>query len=303
MEIAVTGSTGMIGQALGDALRAAGHRPIGVVRRPVEPGEDAIEWSPTDARIDTAALEGVHAVVHLAGAGIGDHRWTDAYKTELVESRRGPTAFLAETLAGLNRPPAVLVSASGVTYYGDRGDEELTETSGPGDLFLSKLCVTWEGATEPASEAGIRVACMRTGIVLDRHGGALPKLLPLFKLGLGGRMGSGRQWWSWITLEDEVRAVQWLIEHDVRGPANLVAPGGVTNREFSDVLGQVLHRPTFFAVPALGPRLLRGTQLANELLFASQHAIPDALTTSGFQFSHPDLETGLRAVLDRPATT
>ena len=297
MEIAVTGSTGLIGRALVNALRADGHRPVGLVRRAVEPGEDAIEWSPTEGRIDAAALEGIDAVVHLAGAGIGDKRWTDAYKRELLESRRVPTTLLAETLAGLQRPPPVLVSASGVTYYGDRGDEQLTEDSGAGDLFLSRLCLEWEAATRPAISAGVRVAITRTSIVLDRNEGALPKLLPLFKLGVGGRMGSGRQWWSWISIVDQVRAIRFLIDNPVEGPVNMTAPGVVTNAEFAKVLGQVLHRPAFVPVPAFGPRLLRGRQLADELLFASVRAVPGVLTAKGFEFRHPDLETALRAVL------
>jgi uncharacterized protein (TIGR01777 family) len=178
----------------------------------------------------------------------------------------------------------------------------LTEASPSGDLFLSEVCVEWERAAQPAVDAGIRVAFSRTGIVLDAHGGALPKLLPLFKLGVGGRMGSGRQWWSWISIDDEVRALRWLLTSDLRGPVNLVAPGAVTNDDFSKALGHVLHRPSVFPVPAFGPKLLRGAELAHELLFASQRVQPAALTESGFQFDHPDLTTALRAVLDRPAT-
>ena len=178
----------------------------------VRAGEDAIEWNPAEGRIDAAALEGMHGVVHLAGAGIGDKRWTDAYKREVLDSRTGPTRLLAETLASLRLPPAVLVSGSAIGYYGDRGDEVLTEASGPGDLFLSEVCVAWEAAAKPAIDAGIRVAYSRTGIVLDSHGGALPKLLPLFKLGVGGRMGSGKQWWSWVSIDDEIRALRWLLD-------------------------------------------------------------------------------------------
>lgn len=303
MDVAITGASGLIGTALTDALRARGHRPISVVRRPVEPGEDAIEWAPSAGMIDAASLEGIDAVVHLAGAGIGDKRWTDGYKRELLESRTGPTRLLATTLAGLNRPPSVLVSGSGITYYGDRGDERLTETSGPGDLFLSDLCVQWEAATQPAADAGIRVAVVRSGLVLSRIGGALPKLLPLFKMGVGGRFGSGKQWWSWISIDDEVGAMQWLLENEVAGAVNLTAPGAVTNADFTKVLGRVLHRPTLAPIPAFGPRLVRGTQLANELLFASQRVMPEVLTSSGFAFAHPDLESALNAVLDRSTET
>jgi uncharacterized protein (TIGR01777 family) len=218
----------------------------------------------------------------------------------VLDSRTGPTTLLATTLAGLDRPPKVLVSGSAIGYYGDRGDERLTEESAAGDLFLSTVCVAWEQAAQPAVDAGIRVAFARTGIVLNRDGGALPKLLPLFKLGVGGRMGSGKQWWSWITIDDEVRALRWLLDNDVSGPANLTAPGAVTNAELTKALGRVLHRPTLMPVPAFGPRLLRGAELADELLFASQRVVPAVLTQSGFTFDHPDVETGLRAVLDRP---
>ncbi len=301
MDIAITGASGLIGAALTAALRAGGDRPVALVRRSVGQGEDAIEWNPAAGRIDAASLEGIQGVVHLAGAGIGDKRWTDEYKREVLESRTGPTRLLTETLASLQRPPDVLVSGSAIGYYGDRGDEVLTEDSAPGDLFLSEVCVAWEAAAQPALDAGIRVAFARTGIVLDAHRGALPKLLPLFKLGVGGRMGSGRQWWSWVSIDDEVAALRWLLEHDIAGPANLTAPQPVTNGEFAKMLGRVLHRPSVFPVPSFGPKLLRGADLAHELLFASQRVHPVALESSGFAFAHPDLETALRAVLDKPA--
>jgi uncharacterized protein (TIGR01777 family) len=300
MDIAITGASGLIGHALTSTLRAAGDRPIALVRRSVRPGEDAIEWNPAEHRIDAASLEGIDGVMHLAGAGIGDRRWTDEYKREVLGSRTGPTQLLAETLAALERPPRVLVSGSAIGYYGDRGDEVLTEQSSAGQLFLSEVCLAWEAAARPAVDAGIRVAFARTGIVLDAHGGALPKLLPLFKLGLGGRMGSGRQWWSWISIVDEVATLRWLLEHDIAGPANLTAPQPVTNGEFSKILGHVLHRPSVFPVPSFGPKLLRGAELAHELLFASQRVHPVALESSGFAFAHPDLESALRAVLDEP---
>jgi len=300
VDVAITGSSGLIGTALTASLRSRGHRPISLVRRAVQPGEDAIEWIPSANHIDAASLEGVGGVVHLAGAGIGDKRWSDDYKRELLGSRAGPTRLLATTLAGLNRPPGVLVSGSGITYYGNRGSERLTESSGPGDLFLSELCVQWEAATQPAVDAGIRVAVVRSGLVLSRAGGALAKLLPLFKLGLGGPFGSGKQWWSWISIDDEVGAMQWLLENDVAGAVNLTAPTAVTNAEFAKTLGRVLHRPTFLPIPAFGPRLLRGTQLANELLFASQRVVPEALTEAGYRFAHPDLDRALAAVLERP---
>ena len=252
--------------------------------------------------IDASGLEGADAVVHLAGAGIGDRRWSEARKRVLVESRHRSTALLVGALAGLNRRPPVLVSASAIGFYGDREDEILTEQSPPGDDFLASLCVRWEAEAASAAEVGIRVVCARTGIVLSKEGGALPKLLPLFKLGLGGRFGSGAQWWSWITLEDEIRAIEWLLENDVRGPVNMTAPNPVTNREFTRVLGMVLSRPAVLPVPRFGPRLLLGSESADSLLFTSARVRPAALESSGFAFSHSDLEAGLRCILESPAS-
>ncbi|MEZ5143544.1 MAG: TIGR01777 family oxidoreductase [Acidimicrobiales bacterium] len=301
MDIAITGASGLIGTALAASLRADGHRVVPVVRRLVADGERAVRWDPSAGTIDAAALEGVDAVVHLAGAGIGDKRWTPERKQEILQSRSRGTAVLAEALAGLERKPAVLVSGSAIGYYGDRGDEVLTEASGPGDIFLSEVCVAWEAATGMAVEAGIRVPIVRTGIVLSADGGALAKTLPLFKAGLGGRMGSGTQWWSWISIDDEVAAIRWLLDHDVAGPVNLTAPAPVTNAEFTKVLGRVLGRPTVLPVPRFGPKLLLGGELAEQLLFASQRVQPTVLEDHGFTFAHRDLESALRAVLGRPA--
>lgn len=241
-------------------------------------------------------------MVHLAGAGVGDRRWSDARKRVLVESRTRSTALLAGALADLDRRPRVLVSASAIGIYGDRNDEILTEQSPPGGDFLASLCVRWEAEAVAAAEAGIRVVCARTGVVLSRQGGALPKLLPLFKLGLGGRFGSGAQWWSWITLDDEVRAIEWLLTNDVRGPANLTTPNPVTNSEFTRILSAVLSRPGRLPVPRFGPRLLLGSELADALLFTSARVRPVALESSGFAFSHSDLEEGLRNLLKLPAS-
>jgi uncharacterized protein (TIGR01777 family) len=298
--VAITGSSGLIGGALGASLRGDGHRVVRVVRRPPA-GPDELRWDPDRGTIDRARLEGVDAVVHLAGAGIGDHRWTDEYKRTILESRTRSTALLAATLAGLDRPPSVLVSGSAIGVYGDRGDEVLTEQSPPGTSFLADVVRRWEAEAAPAVEAGIRTPLIRTGIVLDPDGGALPKLLPLFKLGLGGRMGSGRQWWSWISLPDEVAAIRFLIDGDLEGPVNLTAPAPVTNAEFTRVLARVLHRPSLLPVPAFGPKLLRGPELAQELLFASQRVVPEVLGKASFPFAHPDLETALRALLGKPA--
>jgi uncharacterized protein len=297
MRVAVTGSTGLIGTALTARLRRDGHEVVAVVRRPVTEGESAVRWDPAAGTLDASGLAGVEGVVHLAGAGIGDGRWSEERKRELVDSRVRSTDLLVATLRDLDPAPAVLVSGSAVGYYGDRGDDVLTEASGAGDDFLADLCVSWEAAAVPAAEAGIRVATIRTGLVLAPSGGAMAKLLPLFKLGLGGRFGSGRQWWSWISLDDQVDAILWLLSHDVSGPVDLTAPEPATNRDFTKALGAALHRPAVLPVPRFGPGLVVGRELADALLFTSARALPTALEASGYRFRHPDLETALRATL------
>jgi uncharacterized protein (TIGR01777 family) len=296
VDLVVTGSSGLIGTALVDDLRAGGHRVRPLVRRPPE-GPDEVRWDPAAGTIDRAGLEGAAAVVNLAGPGIGDRRWSDDRKRELRDARVRGTELLATTLSSLDEPPSVLVSGSAVGIYGDRGDEVLTEASETGDDFLASLCVDWEAATAPAAEAGIRVACIRTGIVLAPGGGALAKLLPLFRLGLGGRMGSGRQWWSWITLDDVVAAIRHLVDGSLSGPVNVTAPTPVTNRELTEALGRVLHRPTFLPVPGFGPKLLIGGEAAETFLYASQRAEPAALLADGFTFGQTEVDDGLRAVL------
>jgi uncharacterized protein (TIGR01777 family) len=298
-QIAITGSTGLIGTALRRSLEADGHQILAVVRRTVRAGEPAVQWDPDAGTIDATALEGVDAVVHLAGAGIGDERWTEERKRLILESRTRGTALLAATLAALDAKPAVLVSGSAIGYYGDRGDETLTEQSAPGDDFLASICVPWEAEAQPVVDAGIRLATIRTGIVLTTEGGALPKMLPLFKLGLGGPYGSGRQWWSWITLADEIAAIRHLIDHDVRGPVNLTAPEPVPERDLAKALGRALHRPSLLPVPTFGPKLVVGAELAEALLFTSAKVLPTVLESSGFTFTHPDLDTALVAVLAR----
>ena len=301
MDVAVTGSSGLIGSALVRSLEADGHTVVPVVRRPARPGERVVAWDPAAGTIDAAALEGLDAVVHLAGEGIAEKRWSAEQKRRILDSRTHGTVLLAGALAGLERPPGVLLSGSAIGYYGDRGDEVLTEASTPGDIFLSEVCVAWEAAAQAAVEAGIRTAHLRTGIVLDAGGGALAKTLPLFKLGLGGRLGPGTQWWSWISLADEVSAIRFLLEAEVAGPVNLTGPAPVTNADFTTALGRVLGRPTALPVPRFGPKLLLGGELAEQLLFASQRVLPSVLEQAGFRFAHPDVETALRAVLDRPA--
>jgi uncharacterized protein (TIGR01777 family) len=297
LRVGITGSSGLIGTALRRTLSEAGHSPVPIVRRVARDGE--IEWDPSAGRLAAADLADLDAVVNLAGVGIGDQRWTDEYRALVRSSRIDGTELLARTFAELgDDAPAALVNASAIGYYGDRGDEVLTESSPPGDGFLPDVCVAWEHAAEAAA-ATTRVAVLRTGVVLTPDGGALAKLLPLFKFGLGGRFGKGRQWWSWISLEDEVNAIVHAVTSDVSGPLNLTAPNPVTNREFTDVLGDVLHRPTLLPVPAFGPKLLVGADLAQSLLFDSARVVPEALEASGFTFAHPQLDDALRSVLDR----
>ena len=303
MDVLVTGSSGFIGSALVGALASDGHRPIRAVRgRSVPKGVDAISWDPVAGTIDAGALEGIGGVVHLAGAGIGDARWTAARKRLILESRTVPTALLATTLAGLATPPSALVSASAVGYYGDRDDEELTEASGPGHDFAAEVAVQWEAAAAPAVDAGIRVVTIRTGIVLGSGGGVLGKLLLPFKLGLGGRVGDGRQYMSWISLPDEVAAIAYALwSTDLTGPVNLTAPNPVTNAELTMTLGGVLGRPTVLPTPLLPLKARFGGELVQSLLLGGQRVMPAKLEASGFEFSHPTLEVALRAVLDRTA--
>ena len=296
MRVAVTGSTGLIGSALTPHLESLGHEVLRVVRG--NPTGSDIVWSPAECRIDTHALDGVDAVVHLAGAGIGDKRWTDDYKRELLESRTKGTTLISEAIAAADDGPKVFLSGSAIGIYGARGDEELDETSTPGDGFLADVCVQWEQSTALAAAAGVRVVHLRTGIVLSAKGGALKKQLPLFKFGLGGKMGSGDQWQSWISIDDEVAAIAHLLTTDTSGPVNLTAPNPVTNLEFTKTLGEVLHRPTFAPIPKFGPKLLLGGELADNLLFSGQKVLPRVLDADGtFTFRHPDLATALRALL------
>lgn len=299
MDIAVTGSSGLIGSALTRSLEADGHRVVPVVRSGAADG--TISWDPAAGTIDVAALEGLEAVVHLAGEGIASGPWTVERRRRIHDSRADGTRLLADALAGLTRPPAVLVSGSAIGYYGSRGDEVLTESSDPGRGFLPDVCVTWEAATAPAASAGIRTVQVRTGIVLDRDGGSLGTQLPAFKLGLGARAGNGRQWLSWISLADEVAAIRHAIDHpSLDGPVNLVAPAPVTNTEFTKAVAATLHRPAFLLIPRLARRLPFGVgPLVDSLLFDSARVRPDALVASGFEFTHPELVPALGDILGR----
>ena len=295
MRVAVSGSHGLIGSALLTRLSESRHDVTRLVRSAPAPGD--IVWDPQAGRLDAGALAEVDAVVNLAGAGIGDHRWTDEYKRQILDSRVRGTTLLSEAIAAHDGGPRVLLSASAIDYYGARDDEVLDEASPSGPTFLAGVCREWEAATAPAESAGARVVHFRTGIVLSRGGGALKKLLPLFRLGLGGRFGSGRQWMSWISIDDEVRAIEHLLASDVVGPVNLTATTPVTNADFTKILGRVLDKPAVVPVPRFGPSLLVGREAAETLLYTGQRVVPRVLQADGFEFTHPDLEPALRAVL------
>jgi len=296
MDVLMSGATGLIGSALTPELEAGGHRVRRLTRTPRSEGD--IGWDP-DAGTIAGDLAGTGAVVHLAGESIAEGRWTQEKKRRILESRQKGTRLLAETVAGLPEPPSVMVSASAIGYYGDRGNELLTEESGPGGLFLSRVCREWEAAAEPAREVGVRVVHPRLGIVLSTEGGALGTTLPIFKLGGGGKIGSGRQYWSWVSLDDVVGAIVHAIENDaLSGPVNVVGPDPPTNAEYTRVLGRVLGRPTFFAVPAPAARVALGG-MADELLLASARVEPAKLEETGYEYRYPELEGALRHLLRR----
>jgi len=296
VKILLSGGSGLIGTALLPGLRTAGHEVVRLVRHePSSPGE--VRWDPMNGQLDPGELAGVDAAIHLSGAGVGSRRWTKAYQRTLLDSRVKSTTLLAETLAKLSPQPKVLLSGSAVGYYGDTGDELLDESGRPGKGFLADLVTRWEASTAAAEAAGIRVVHLRSGIVLSRRGGALKLQLPLFKAGLGGRLGSGQQYFSWISIEDEVAAIRFLLSAEqVSGAVNLVAPNPVTNQEFTKTLGSVLHRPTFAAAPAFALRLaLDG--FADEGLLIGQRLAPRVLTDAGFTFRQPQLRDALQDIL------
>jgi uncharacterized protein len=300
MRIAITGASGLIGTALTQSLQTSGHTVIRITRSAkAGSSADTINWQPDKGEIDPARLEGLDVLIHLAGENIAGMRWTAAKKARIRNSRVDSTRLLSETIAKLDQPPKAFLCASAMGYYGDRGDEMLTEDSSPGKTFLARVCQEWESAAEPAREKGIRTLHMRFGIVLAPNGGPLQQMLTPFRLGLGGKVGSGRQYWSWVAIDDAVRAIDHLISRtDLDGPVNIVSPNPATNYQFTKALGMVIKRPTVLPVPAFAAKIALG-EMANELLLASARVQPRRLLESGFEFHHPDLADALRHLLER----
>jgi uncharacterized protein (TIGR01777 family) len=297
VDVVVSGASGLIGSALTASLRADGHTVLRMRRGGVTDG-DEIGWDPEAGRIDAPALEGVDAVVHLAGEGIGERRWTAEQKARIRDSRVRGTAVIAAAVASREHRPAAFVCASAVGYYGDRGDEVLTEQSSAGDDFLAGVCAAWEQQTEPAVAAGVRTVLARTGIVLARESGALANMLTPFKLGLGGKQGKGNQWMSWITIDDHVAILRAAIEDgQLRGPVNCTAPNPVTNADFAHTLGRVLHRPTVLPTPMFALKARYGGEMVESLLLVSQRVVPAQLEALAFPFRYPVLEPALQHVV------
>jgi uncharacterized protein (TIGR01777 family) len=302
MHLLISGSSGLIGTALIGRLAASGHSVTRLVRDPgTSSGPDAVAWDPAAGTIDAAGLRR-HApfdgVVHLAGAGIGDQRWSSARKHIILSSRTDSTRLLVEAMASLPAPPPVLISASAIGWYGVRGNEELTESSGPGTGFLAAVCEAWEAAARPAADLGIRTVHLRSGVVLSRTGGALAKLVPLFRLGVGGRTGNGRQFRSWITLDDEVGVIErCLVDDRLVGPVNATAPRPATDAELAKALGSALHRPSRLPAPATAIRLALGTEMADQLVLGGQRVLPAALQAVGYPFLHTGVGEAVGAVL------
>ena len=299
LRVAISGASGLVGGRLVTFLEGGGHEVWALVRRPPRDGAREIPWTPGDPRADLRTAEGLDAIVHLAGENIAGGRWTPTRKQAIRSSRVDGTRALAESLARLERPPRVLVSASAIGFYGDRGDELLNERSPPGAGFLPETCLAWEAATQPARAVGVRVVCMRIGVVLSRAGGALAKMLPIFRLGVGGPIGSGRQWMSWIGLDDLVAALHFvMLREDLSGAVNATAPGAVRQRDFARTLGRLLHRPAFAPLPALAVRLLMG-EMGQRLLLEGARVLPARLREAGFSFFEPDLHAALEWELGR----
>ena len=301
MKVLVSGSTGLVGAELCKQLTAAGHTVAALRRSHPVYGEDIL-WDPAAGEIEAERLEGFDAVIHLAGENIAGKRWSAAFKDEIRDSRVKGTKLLADALASIDNPPKTLLCASAIGYYGDRGDEVMTETSSPGGDFLADVCREWESAADPAREKGLRVAHLRIGVVLSSRGGALQKMLLPFKLGGGGIVGDGKQYWSWVNLDDVVGAfIHCLNDESLSGPINCVSPNPATNHEFTKALGNVLNRPTFLPVPGFAAKLAFG-EMAEALMLASTRVVPKKLQQSGYEFQYPDIEAALeRASTDKPA--
>ena len=297
MRVVVTGASGLIGSALVRSLTADGHQVLRLVRRDPRAADEA-RWDPTARHLDPSSLDGADAVVNLAGAGIGDHRWTDDYKKAIRESRVAGTTAVAEAIAVAGQPPSVFVSASAVGYYGDTGEESFDESSPSGEGFLASVVRDWEAASTPAADAGVRVVNIRTGIVLSPEGGLLKQMLPIFKLGLGGRLGSGRQWMSWVSIADHVAAVRYLMAaEDIAGPVNVTAPEPVRNKEFTKALAHAVHRPALAVVPSVALKAALGG-FAEEGALVSQRVLPARLEAAGFSFTFADIDSALGALVD-----
>lgn len=295
MKVAITGASGLIGSALVPHLRARGDEVLRLVRRAAT-APDEVQWDPSAGTVDLAAMAGVEAVVHLAGAGVGDHRWTDAYKKTILDSRVDGTHTIVRAMTQLDPLPKTLVAGSAIGWYGDTGDRAVDETAPAGTGFLADVVRAWEAAADPASAAGIRVTHARTGLVVAKEGGAWAKLFPIFRLGLGGKLGSGKQYWSWISLRDEVTALTYLLDNEaLRGPVNLTGPAPATNAEVTTAMGRVLGRPTLFPVPAFALKTVLG-EFSTEIL-SSARVIPDVLTSAGFTWQDDTVESAIRAAL------
>lgn len=299
MNIVVTGSSGLIGSALVKSFKEQGNEVLRLVRGEAQAGEGAILWDPAAARLDAEVLEGADALIHLSGANIAEGRWTARRRKALWDSRVKSAALLAETLPRLRRPPRAWLCASAIGYYGDCGEDLVSEESPPGGGFLSELCQAWEDATRLPHDCPVRVVNLRFGVVLSATGGALPRMLLPFRLGLGGRIGHGKQYMSWVTIEDAVGAVGHALAHEsLRGPINVASPRPVTNSEFTKTAGRVLNRPTLLPAPPFALRMMFG-EMADALLLASTRAVPKRLETAGFTFLHPELEPALRHLLGK----
>ena len=296
MKVVVTGSTGLIGTALVTNLRADGHDVRRLVRHAPR-AADETQWHPSSGFLEPSTVDGWDAVVHLAGAGIGDHRWTDDYKETIRDSRVSGTKAIAGAVAGAANPPRVLVSGSAVGYYGDTGEDAFDETSPSGEGFLASVVRDWEAASAPAADAGVRVVNLRTGIVLSAEGGLLKQMLPIFKLGLGGRLGSGRQWMSWVSIADHIAAVRYLLAtDDISGPVNVTAPEPVRNKDFTKALARAVHRPAIAVVPSVALKAALGG-FAEEGALVSQRVLPARLEAAGFPFTFADVDAALGALV------